>query len=320
MNVFNFLFAYLPFLEFLAKTFNKKLTASNRFKKGFSKAKPKPRRVDTFGSLNTSGNTFEHIIQHLSKHGITSLDICIFHTSFTALRPFEPSPRSIAQKLINFLGDEGTVVLPTYPLFKYLKQQSTSATCEVFDLLSRRCWTGDIPRAFLGIDGVVRSPNPINNLTAYGKDAYEMMRYNIIDELPLPCGKNSSWEYCYKNNAWLVFLGVDAVHSMTMIHLAEDLWCDSWPVDRWYTNRDFLLSIDGITVVKKLLERDPIWSVHYCERAFKKDLMAAGILISFTFEGLRIELCRSKPLINFLRSNRLPTYPYQFIQSKSLRF
>jgi len=319
MNVLNSLFAYFPFLEYLAKTLNQSLPTSNRFKKFLSSAKAKSRRVDSFGSFNSSGKTFDHVIECLCKHGISGSDICIFHTSYSALKPFEPSPGSICLKLINLLGGEGTVVLPTFPLFKYLKRHSATNTCEVFDLLSRRCWTGDIPRAFLGIEGVVRSPNPINNLTAYGKHANEMMKCNIADEIPLPCGKNSSWEFCYKNNAWLVFLGVDAVHSMTMIHLAEDLWHDLWPVNRWYVRRDFLLNIDNIPVVKTFLERDPAWSVHYCERSFKKDLVAEGILTSFTFEGLRIELCKSKPLIDFLKNNQLPAYPYRFIRSKNLK-
>jgi aminoglycoside 3-N-acetyltransferase len=278
-------------------------------------AKNKNKRSDSrLGYIN-----FESVIERLKSEGVLSESTLIVHSSASALKPTGLSPTEICQSLINLVKD-GTLVMPAIP---YFREDSAGiarlSDCTVekpvtYDVQKSKVSTGALPQALLRLSGAIRSSHPLNTVVALGSKAEYLVADNLSGDLPLPCGNNSPWKKCYDQDAMILFLGIDAAHSLTMIHVAEDSWADRWPVDNWYRDRDFQIINENQILIKTVRERRPKWSVFYAERTLQKDLISNGICKQFNVDGLHIELISSRMLIEFLNSKRPTTYPY-FIPS-----
>jgi len=162
----------------------------------------------------------------------------------------------------------------------------------------------------MGLPGAVRSRHPLNTMVAVGPQAAAMMAHNIDGPRPMPCGPQSSWKFCADRDATVVCLGVDTSHSLTMIHVAEDCWSEQWPVPNWYRERQFHVKDGEFETDLTVLERRPKWAINYGERTLQKDLLKLGIIRVQTVGGIRIEVCSSAALIEYLGSGRRRAYPY----------
>ncbi len=262
------------------------------------------------------------IVSALSSLGIREGDILIVHSSYES---FQKScadiiePNKLIGILAELIGDKGTLAFPTHPSYSREKIskdtiRSNDDVKEVltYDVRKTLAWTGFLPNVFLRMPGVIRSKHPINTLAALGPLASEMMRKNIEGELPLACGPNSSWKFCADRKAKILGLGVDLVHSLTMMHVAEDS-NPNWPIREWYRKRTFKI-IDGIDEqVLTVAERKPKWTINLAERCFRKDLIKEGILRIASVGELQIEYINdSKELTDYLNSKNSNGYPYYF--------
>ena len=264
--------------------------------------------------------SFQTVLEKIRLEGVSDDSILIVHSSSSALHNTGLNSAELCNSLIEFVKN-GTLVMPAIPIFKGQPSEGTSRLSisqsdEVitYDVRRSRVSTGALPQALLKIDGAFRSRHPLNTVVTFGKSAQYLIEDNIAGEMPLPCGTYSSWKKCLDQNAYMLFLGIDAAHSMTMIHVAEDSWEGEWPIRNWYRKRSFKI-IDGDDVQFKLVrERKPYWSIFFAERTLQKDLIRKGILKQFNIDGLHVELLSSGDLIKFLRSKKSSTYPY-FIPS-----
>ncbi len=262
------------------------------------------------------------IVSAISSLGIREGDILIVHSSYESFQKGCTDivePYKLIETLAGLIGDTGTLAFPTHPLYSKDKvsKQTIKYNDDIDEILTYNvrktfAWTGFLPNLFLRMPGVVRSKHPINTLAASGPLASEMMRENIEGDCPLPCGTNSSWKFCADRRAKILGLGVDLVHSLTMVHVAEDCNPD-WPIKEWYRKRTFKI-IDGID--QQLLtvgERKPKWTINLAERCFRKDLIKEGILKIASVGELQIEYINdSKELIDYLNSKNANGYPYYF--------
>jgi aminoglycoside 3-N-acetyltransferase len=240
----------------------------------------------------------------------------IVHASGLALRPTGLSPLEICAQLLDLLGPEGTLAMPAIPLYREEPtgpERLTDAICAkrlTYDVRKTPPWTGALPKALMSVVGAVRSRHPLNSMVAVGRHAVSMMQSNIAGGCPMACGPGSSWKFCADQNAIIVCLGVDTAHNLTMIHVAEDSWADQWPIPNWYRERMFHVKDGEFETDLTVLERRPHWAICYGERTLQKDLTAHGIIkVAFVGE-LRIEVCESAALIEFLNSRKFRGYPY----------
>jgi aminoglycoside 3-N-acetyltransferase len=120
------------------------------------------------------------------------------------------------------------------------------------------------------------------------------------------------------NSAYIVSIGTDLTHSLTMIHTAEDS-NPNWNVKNWYRERKFII-IDGeFRMEKTILERQPHWGVlHFGERKLSHDLQKKGLLRSANIDGILVEVLEAKALVNFLNNKNNTGYPYFWISNKDL--
>ena len=261
--------------------------------------------------------SFDKILNYLSDNGVTKGSLLIIHSAYRPLSSTGKSPEQIIQCLIDYLGPKGTLAMPAMPKFindinpiDYINKDISSLIFN-YDVHSTRVTTGVLPKTLCSWPGAVRSRYPINTMVALGPLAISMMEKNLQGHSPLPCGTNSSWNYCHENDAFVVALGVDMAHSLTMIHVAEDLLDEKWPIQNWYRDRNFVIK-DGDFITKTTLrERHPRWgTLHYAERTLCKDMINKNIMRSTEINGITVECLRAKKLISYLNSRNISGYPY----------
>ena len=263
---------------------------------------------------------FDNIVQYLQSIGIKKGDILIVHSAYGALKPSGLSPNQIVDNLISIVGPTGTLAMPVIRKYAESPNEEDALTASVenilftYDVQNSPVWTGILPKTLMQKEGAVTSRFPLNTLTAIGKEAKAMMWNNLEGNLPAPNGVNSPWKYCTDKNAWVVSIGTDLTHSLTMIHTAEDVKKLDWPVKNWYRKKKFKI-IDGDFETEKIvLERQPKWGMlHFGERKLCADLISNKIMQSVNVEGVLIESLRAQNLYQFLNSRNKKGYPYFWV-------
>ena len=99
-----------------------------------------------------------------------------------------------------------------------------------------------------------------------------------------------------------------------MIHTAEDLKGDQWPVQPWYRERKYKIK-DGEEIKQVTVrERHPKWGrLHIAERKLYGDLAKENLISENWVDGLLIEHLRAQTLIDFLNDKNDRGYPYYWV-------
>lgn len=314
MNRDSFL-SFAPWVEVLVKSLYWKSSIVNKLLSPRARRRSASKKAAT---ENAEALPLDSVLTALGELGAGSSGIMIVHSSGSALAATGKAPREICESLLAYLGPEGTLAMPAIPLFREEPtgvQRLGDSICSrrlSYDVKRTPPWTGALPKALMSMPGAVRSRHPLNTMVAVGSQAKKMMEGNIEGENPLPCGVQSSWKYCADHDATIVCLGVDSSHSLTMIHVAEDSWSTQWPVSNWYRERLFHVIDGDFEADLTVRERHPKWAINYAERTLQKDLILHGIIQVRQVGNLRIEVCSSARLIDFLISRRDSAYPYWF--------
>lgn len=306
-SIRNKILAFSPYLEILVRRFYwKHVSFLSKFNRKKKSAEEKIKSAE-----------LSKLISKLSEWGVHEGDLVVVHSSFDALKGTGKTAAQAVDDILNFLGPSGTLAMPAMPIFRndvskdeYL-DADISETTFIYDRRKSRIKTGALPTALSKYPNAVRSMHPINTMVAAGRLAERLMMDNLLGDSPLPCGNNSSWHHCFEENAWIVGLGTDLTHSLTMIHVAEDIQDTKWPVGGWYRLKHFQI-IDGDDRKNRTLrERKPKWgTLCFAERTLCKDLLRIGIMKSTVIDGVLLEAVRARALIDFLMKKNKKGYPY----------
>jgi aminoglycoside 3-N-acetyltransferase len=322
-SVIKKIFSLSPMVEILFRNvYWKNVGWLSRIKKKFGK------KTKTVG--NTTAEplpiSWRKIKEKITSGGVGQGDLLLVHSAFQPLKDTQLSPVQIIDELLDIVGSAGTLAMPAMPIFRndvaledYLNADISDRTY-LYKVAKTPIKTGALPKTLSKKAGAVRSPHPINTMVAAGPLADFLMQGNIDGDSPLPCGNNSSWKRCADKNAWIVGLGVDLSHSLTMIHVAEDMKDGTWPILNWYRDKHFKIEFEGRVIEKTLRERQPRWgALHFAERTLCKDLINSGLMKSYRVDGVIIEMIRSNDLLTFLEDRNLNGYPYFGVPSEDKR-
>ena len=263
------------------------------------------------------------LIDTLDIINFNSSDVLVLHSSYGDIKShfqIHEGPKEIIDILEKKIGPNGTLAIPTHPLYStkpidksYMRHDDTESIT-TYDVKNTKAWTGAIANTFLSLNGVLRSAHPINSIAAKGKYAYEMICNNLMGEYPKANGVNSSWNFCVKHNAIILGLGVDLVHSLTIIHVAEDTDESRFPNDKWYYLRKFRILQNGNDTEIVVRERKHKWAIYYAERSLKRDLIKANILKEIDIDGFAIEYIQDSSLLMSYLKKRGGFYPYRGVR------
>lgn len=270
-------------------------------------------------TISQKHKNIEKILDHLKSQGLKEGDILVVHSSFSALKKFGLSPSEIVDQLLKIIGESGTLAMPAIAIYpnelmeKQMKEDELLKQKYIYDVQSTKIWTGALPKVLIKHKSAKRSLHPLNSMVAIGAKASEMMKGNEDDLFPN--GKKSSWEYCHQKNAFILGLGTDLTHSLTMIHVAEDTKGEKWYIKDWYHDRKFIVKNGDEEREIHVKERKHKWGqLHFGERNLANDLIKNNVLESIFIEDTVVETLRAKSLVEFLDSKNSTGYPYFWVK------
>ena len=187
--------------------------------------------------------TRKAVTEQLRSLGVEAGGVLLVHTSWRAVRPVEGGPRGLVDALLDALGPEGTLVMPSW----------SGEDDRPFD--PRRDETspglGILPDLFWRRPGVLRSGH-VHAFAAIGPRADAVLR----DALPLPPHRpESPAGRVHELDGQVLLLGVDH-DANTTVHLAECVAEVPYGIPKYLT-----VLRDGAPVRVDYLEND-----HCCAR------------------------------------------------------
>lgn len=282
MRLMYLLFEKFPFVEVFAKHFGKRIF-------------PKFRIIRPSNINQESNKEFdkEEFFNSLGQLEINKGDILLLHSSMDKLGARGVSAPEVINYLLDRLGAEGTLVIPTFVKYdknirinKYNKKRSA-------------CWTGILPMIFLRYEGVVRSEFPCSTLAAKGCKAEEMMMNNLLDTKVY--GPNSPWMYLVNNHAKVLYIDTPLFHTTTISHIVEDKMDEQWPIKDFYDRQKFLLNIKNKEIEFDVDIRSPYWAKNLKSHYRTALLRKHNLVLETRISGINIAIMPDvKDVVSFM--------------------
>jgi aminoglycoside N3'-acetyltransferase len=171
------------------------------------------------------------LAQDLARLGIQRGDTVFLHSSLKSLGYVEGGASSVIGALQDAVGQEGTLLVPTY----YLPAGTVKATCEmdgyVFDPRSHGTNMGRLPETFLDEAATHRSVHPTHSVSAWGRHAEYLTEAH--HRAPSIFGEGSPWQrFVGLEGAKVLGLGI-SMGPVTFYHVLEDAMGASFPEPVW---------------------------------------------------------------------------------------
>ncbi|MFX0071645.1 MAG: AAC(3) family N-acetyltransferase [Candidatus Hermodarchaeota archaeon] len=177
----------------------------------------------------------EDLITDFKKLGVEKGDILFIHSSLKRIGYVVGGAKTVIDALLETIGQEGTLVIPTYPLHNTMYELCTMKNY-VFDYKTTPTGLGTIPAEFLKYKGIYRSIHPTHSISAIGRNAKEITESHHIGDKAY--GENSPWAKLIEMNGKFLGIGI-SLGPTTQYHYVEDIMGEKFPikvkVDRIYT-------------------------------------------------------------------------------------
>ena len=261
---------------------------------------------------------FEEVIDCIKSCGIGEGAFLVMHSSYGNLKPTSLDNKGVIERLLQLIGPNGTLAAPVIRTYSEEKRLTAyelfnggaSDLICTYDVKKTPIWSGILSQTLMEHEGSVTSRHPLNPMTAVGRYANEMMKHNIEGLYPSAHGVNSSWKFCADHNAYIIYLGIDFGHHLTMQQVVTESYPEHQPNDFFY-KRKFIVKDNDFEKEIEVMERRRNMTVYLPERCVRKDIINSGIMKMENIKGIPICVCSSKQLLDFFMSQR-KYYPYYF--------
>ena len=152
--------------------------------------------------------TKRDIVAGLRELGLIPGDKVLVHSSVAAVGPVEGGPEAVIDALLEAVGPEGLVVVPTF------------ASPRPFDRRSSPTGLGVLPDLFWRRPGAVRSLHPTHSVAAIGRGAEALLRGH--EQAPTAYAEGTPYHALALTGGKILLLGVDQDRNTTL-HAAEAL-------------------------------------------------------------------------------------------------
>ena len=151
--------------------------------------------------------------EHLRNLGVQPDDILLVHSSMKAIGEVEGGADTVLDVLMDYLGNDGLLVLPTHTWDK-INQPGY-----VYDPDATESCVGILTELFRKRLGVYRSLHPSHSVAAFGKNAEEFVSGE--ENSHSPCARSGCWGKLYDRKAKVLFLGCPLTKN-TFLHGVEE--------------------------------------------------------------------------------------------------
>ena len=154
-------------------------------------------------------------------------DVVFIHSSIDQLSLDFPFYR-ILYLIQNIVGDNGTILFPTYPKlvsYKYLLSD------EIFDIINTPSYTGILNEFARRQKNAIRSLHPTKSVCAIGRYAKELT--STHQQSPYPYDKCSPYHKIMEYNGKIIGLGV-STSKLSFVHCVDDALKEEFPVEPYH--------------------------------------------------------------------------------------
>ena len=272
----------------------------------------------------------QQLKQFLQQVGVSEGALVMAHTSVSGLRLTEgpdrrqacSTPVSLAKQIVDDLlelvGETGTLVMPTHARYQSEDEYGLHADPNrliTYDPEKTPCGVGLANELFWRRKGVQRSLHPYNMLAACGPLAAELLRDNLNQFKPLPHGVYSGYyRFCQKNGL-VVSIGVPLGRYLTLIHTAEEVRDEDWPIKDFFAEKRYIVCINGHEETYVVRQQRLKYGMScLCLRKLIRDLVGEGILHEGKVGSIRVDWANSGEVFQYLMSrNHTSPYPYYWL-------
>jgi aminoglycoside 3-N-acetyltransferase len=208
--------------------------------------------------------------------GIKEGETWMVHSSLNSMGFVEGGAETVIGVLIEVLGKEGTLVMPSFPARG--KNADYVKRCRTFDVLNTPSAMGVITETFRKMHGVCRSMHLTDSVCAWGKHAQYLTSEH--HHCLRPHEKNSPFERFISLKGKILLIGVH-LDTLTLLHASEDATEDfKYPVYLKEPVEYDIMDGQGNVIKSKTLVHNPEMSA----RRRCNDLWKHFINEGFAFE------------------------------------
>ena len=221
--------------------------------------------------------TSSHLVEGLRAVGVRSGDGVFAHVSLSAFGEVEGGPDTVVDALVEAVGPEGIVAMPSFPLIggtaEYL------ATNPIFDVRRTPSRMGAVTECFRLRPGVARSLHPTHSVAALGPGADELVAHH--ERAATPFGGGTPYERMIERGFVQLWLGL-GLRIFTLYHAYECLRPGGYPIAVFLERpvRARCIDSEGNELTVETLVHDPAVGARKDSRrvAMHDALVDAGVL------------------------------------------
>ena len=172
----------------------------------------------------------QDLLRNLDRMQIARGDTIFLHSGFSNLN-LQLSIKEVAEILLERLGPDGTLLLPTFPPLPALEWMLAP---DKFDVRRTPCLTGLLPEYVRRLPNAIRSLHPSKAVVAIGPRAKELVSDHAKSELPFDA--HSPFYKLIAAHAKVAGLGVPTNY-LTFVHAIEDDLREKFPVEPYDERR-----------------------------------------------------------------------------------
>lgn len=162
--------------------------------------------------LQFNETTPQEFAKAIKQLGIKKGMKVVVHSTFSSLGHVEGGPDAICRVLQDAVGSEGTLMMPAFTFSIYEGKKFGAP----YDVNNTPVDTGILSEVFRKLPGVLRSYDPCNSLSVWGKDA---LRYVEKHHLLPTMDSESPLGLLEKDDGWCLSISSDS--SITFMHIVE---------------------------------------------------------------------------------------------------
>lgn len=224
----------------------------------WNRKRKKNQRNNQLSQQAVSGKSIsQHDLENdFKKIGIKNGDVVLVHSSLSKIGHLKDGPKTFVDALINVVGKEGTVLMPTSPnaVFQadYIREN------KVFDVLNSPSKTGKITEYFRTLPGVKRSLHPTEPVSGIGANIDYFLDEHFGGLTPYT-SKSPFYKVSEKSGK-ILYVGVTLSMAGTNLHTLEDTVEFKFPI---YLNEIFevdVIDAEGKKHRVKTKVHDPVYS------------------------------------------------------------
>lgn len=261
-----------------------------RFLSYYSSLKQKKlaERLQSTNKLTT--NDFYRILK--DELGIKKGDVVLIHSSIDRLNT-DLSPKEILSLLLETVGEEGTLLFPTYPdktSYEFL------ISGEIWDIKRTPSFSGMLSEIARRTKGSSRSLHPTKSVCAIGKNSDFFINEHHVS--PYPYDRTSPYYKVIENNGVSIGLGITSNY-FSSTHVVDDYFKDEFPVMPYHKQIFDAKCVDynrETKIVRTYAHN--IRKMKFNIPSYFKKYISAEIASDFQVYGMDFFRVQSKPLFD----------------------